>query len=132
MSYLYSKNIEKTEHHDVVVCGGGFSGFAAAYAAAREGADVILVERNFCLGGVGTQCLVNHLLGSRNVKIPTYTYDTCIGDVFDLIEDRILEMGGGIDVDDIDLSFHPYGWYAGLGVGLIFDKEKMNMKKIIG
>ena len=127
MSYLYSKNIEKTEHHDVVVCGGGFSGFAAAYAAAREGADVILVERNFCLGGVGTQCLVNHLLGSRNVKIPTYTYDTCIGDVFDLIEDRILEMGGGIDVDDIDLSFHPYGWYAGLGVGLIFDKEKMKL-----
>lgn len=127
MSYTYTKRIERYGSYDVVVCGGGFSGFAAAYAAAREGADVILVERNFCLGGVGTQCLVNHLLGARGVNKPSYTYSTCIGDVFDLIEDRILKMGGGVDVDDIDLSFHPHGWKSGLGTGLIFDKEKMKL-----
>ena len=36
-------------------------------------------------------------------------------------------MGGAIDVDSIDLSFHPHGWLSGLGTGLIFDKEKMKL-----
>ena len=62
---LYLKEIKPIGSYDVVVCGGGFSGFAAAYAAAREGSNVILVDRNGSLGGVGTQALVNHLLGMR-------------------------------------------------------------------
>lgn len=127
MSYEYVKKIDTTAYHDVIVCGGGFSGFAAAYASAREGADVLLIERGFCLGGVGTQSLVNHLLGAREFDLSGGTYNTCIGDVFDLIEDRILEMGGGVDVDNIDLDLPPHGWYGGLGVGLIFDKEKMKL-----
>ena len=43
---------------DVVVCGGGFAGIAAALAARREGAEVILLERGFMLGGLGTAGLV--------------------------------------------------------------------------
>jgi hypothetical protein len=38
---------------DVLVCGGGRAGAAAAVAAAREGADTLLVERNVVLGGNG-------------------------------------------------------------------------------
>ena len=38
---------------DVLVCGGGPAGAAAAVAAAREGADTLLVERNVVLGGNG-------------------------------------------------------------------------------
>jgi len=36
---------------DVVVAGAGISGSIAAIAAAREGADVILIERYGCPGG---------------------------------------------------------------------------------
>lgn len=45
---IYKKEISTKESFDLVVCGGGFSGFAAAYSAAREGLSVILVERNSC------------------------------------------------------------------------------------
>ncbi len=43
---------------DVAVAGGGFAGAAAALAAARQGKKVILCEREFMLGGLGTLGLV--------------------------------------------------------------------------
>ncbi|MGH2351543.1 MAG: FAD-dependent oxidoreductase [Chloroflexota bacterium] len=43
---------------DVLVVGGGPAGFAAAVAAAREGADVVLLERYGHLGGLATGGLV--------------------------------------------------------------------------
>ncbi len=43
---------------DVLVCGGGFAGISAALAAARQGAKVILLEKQFILGGLGTAGLV--------------------------------------------------------------------------
>ena len=46
------------EDMDVIVAGGGISGVAAAVAAARSGADVLLVERNGFLGGVATASLM--------------------------------------------------------------------------
>ena len=47
-----------TDSCDVLVAGGGFAGIAAALAAARTGADVLLVEREFMLGGLGTAGIV--------------------------------------------------------------------------
>ena len=43
---------------DVLVCGGGFAGISAALAAAREGKKVILLEKQYILGGLGTAGLV--------------------------------------------------------------------------
>ena len=43
---------------EVVVCGGGPAGTAAAIAAARQGAHTILLERYGCLGGLATGGLV--------------------------------------------------------------------------
>ena len=37
--------------YDVIVCGGGTSGVAAAVSAARGGAETLLVERTGSLGG---------------------------------------------------------------------------------
>ena len=45
-------------HCDVLVVGGGPAGFCAAVAAAREGADVVLLERFGYLGGLATGGLV--------------------------------------------------------------------------
>ena len=44
--------------YDVIVAGGGFAGFAAACAAAREGCRTLLVERNGFLGGAAGDALV--------------------------------------------------------------------------
>ena len=47
-----------TEQCDVLVCGGGFAGISAALAAARQGKKVILLEKQYMLGGLGTAGLV--------------------------------------------------------------------------
>lgn len=44
--------------YDVAVCGGGVAGVAAALAAARHGAKVLLIEKQFALGGLATLGLV--------------------------------------------------------------------------
>lgn len=45
-------------NYDVTVCGGGFAGISAALAAAREGKKVLLLEKEYILGGLGTAGLV--------------------------------------------------------------------------
>ena len=47
-----------TYNCDVLVCGGGVAGIAAALAAARQGKKVILLERQFMLGGLATAGLI--------------------------------------------------------------------------
>ena len=42
------------EGYDVIVCGGGTAGCAAAIAAARGGAKTLLIERSFSIGGMLT------------------------------------------------------------------------------
>ncbi|MBO4406827.1 MAG: FAD-dependent oxidoreductase, partial [Clostridia bacterium] len=47
------------KRYDLLVTGGGFTGVAAAIAAAREGLSVLLVEAGGSLGGAAANCLVN-------------------------------------------------------------------------
>merc|ERR1719409_2567391 len=49
-----ARPIRVRAHCDVLVCGGGPAGLSAALAAARTGADVILVERYGFFGGTIT------------------------------------------------------------------------------
>lgn len=44
--------------YDVVVCGAGIAGISAALAASRNNAKVLLVEREYALGGLATLGLV--------------------------------------------------------------------------
>lgn len=58
-SYTYSRQLDVEDQFDVLVAGGGPAGSAAAIAAARLGAKVLLVEATGCLGGMGTSGLVS-------------------------------------------------------------------------
>jgi len=48
-----TRNYKTVDVHDVVVCGGGPAGVAAAVAAARKGAKTLLIERGGCLAVFG-------------------------------------------------------------------------------
>jgi hypothetical protein len=50
---------DKNRYYDVIVAGGGLAGAAAAMAAAREGANVLIIEKYGFLGGMATAGLVN-------------------------------------------------------------------------
>jgi hypothetical protein len=76
--------------YDVLVAGGGPSGIAAAVAAARLGADTLLVERYGFLGGAGTAMMVNPWMsywasGGSNVQL--------IFGVLQELIDRMTAMG---------------------------------------
>ncbi len=44
--------------YDIIVLGGGFTGCAAAIAAARQGKSVLLLEASGFLGGAASNCLI--------------------------------------------------------------------------
>ena len=44
--------------YDLIVVGGGFAGVGAAISAAKNGCDVLLIEKNNCLGGAAVNALV--------------------------------------------------------------------------
>lgn len=52
------KKIPVEGEFDVVVAGGGIAGIAAALAAARQSKKVLLIEKQFILGGLATAGLV--------------------------------------------------------------------------
>jgi NADPH-dependent 2,4-dienoyl-CoA reductase/sulfur reductase-like enzyme len=57
-----ARDIPLVEDADVIVCGAGPAGVAAAITAARSGARVRLFEWRGCLGGVWTAGLLGYLL----------------------------------------------------------------------
>lgn len=52
-------NVPVERGADVIVAGGGIAGVAAAVAAARCGADVLLLEKTALLGGLATNGLIS-------------------------------------------------------------------------
>ncbi len=61
-----AREVPIVEEVDVVVCGGGPAGVAAALSAARNGARTRLIEVNGCLGGVWTAGLLTNIIDHGN------------------------------------------------------------------
>jgi len=64
--YEPSKSIPVVRETDVLVCGGGPAGIAAAFTAARAGAKVLVLERHPFLGGVWTAGALTIILDVQN------------------------------------------------------------------
>ena len=61
-----SRDIPVVDETDVVVCGGGPAGVAAAIACARQGIRTRLIELHGCLGGVWTTGALSWIIDSAN------------------------------------------------------------------
>lgn len=55
----YKKQVPVKKGYDVIVCGGGVAGVAAAVSAAKNGLSTLLLEKSNMLGGLGTLGLIN-------------------------------------------------------------------------
>jgi hypothetical protein len=80
-----TKQIPVYKKVEVVVVGGGPAGFGAAVAAAKDGANTLLVERNSFFGGTGTAGFINqfrqmyHLCGIPQEVVRRLGESGCCG-----------------------------------------------------
>ncbi len=63
-----ARELEIAGSADVIVCGGGPAGIAAALGAARNGASTMLIESAGCLGGIWSTGLLSWLIDCDNKK----------------------------------------------------------------
>ena len=99
--------METNRKFDVIVLGGGFTGCAAAIAAARQGMKVLLLEASGYLGGAASNCLI----------FPFMRYSTTLTDrdgnktqhilsrgIFTELVDELKKRGNGHCFYDEDLK----------------------------
>lgn len=73
----YSKQLTVKKHYDVIVCGGGVAGVAAAVSAANNGCSALLIEKSNILGGLGTLGLVNLFVPMCNGRGKQIIFGLC-------------------------------------------------------
>lgn len=119
----FRRDVPVGKRYDVVVCGGGPSGVAAALAAGREGLNVLLVDGQGQLGGTGTSGLVSHWLGGRSSDCSRWV----VGGVFRSLSEQAAERHVAIlPHPESGEKYQPHGWYRGqLAAGIPFDPYGM-------
>ena len=113
-------NVQKEYQCDVLVCGGGVSGFAAAVAAARSGAKTILIESGGFLGGTATKGLVAPFMTCYDAE----GKERIIKGLYSELEERLLALNGAVAADKC-LGENSYNGYRPMGhKGVLpFDQE---------
>lgn len=96
----------KQGHWHVIVCGGGLTGVCAATEAARAGAQVLLIERDGCLGGTMTNGLVGPMMCFHSPERQV------IGGMAQEVVDRLVAMGASpghiLDTSDYCHTITPF------------------------
>ncbi|MBQ7363307.1 MAG: FAD-dependent oxidoreductase [Clostridia bacterium] len=101
-----------SKRYDVAVCGGGVAGISAALAAARSGKRVVLFEREYMLGGLGTAGLIT-------IYLPIcdgYGRQVSFGIAEELLK---LSIKHGAEAD------YPANWLDGVGTRTSSDRRYM-------
>ena len=81
--------------YDLVVCGGGLTGVAAAIQARRSGVQsVAIIEKYGFLGGMATAGLINPFMPYWKQGVPPNKGGQLVFGIFDEILDRLAELGG--------------------------------------
>jgi len=102
--------------YDVVVIGGGTAGAPAGIAAARQGAQTLVVEKLSALGGVGTTGAISIYCQGNRVGFTS----TVAGGTSWIIEEKtewwrstLLEAGADV-------------WFGAIGCGVLVDDREQN------
>lgn len=103
-------DIQREYECDVLVCGGGVSGFAAAVSAARNGAKTILIESGGFLGGTATKGLVAPFMTCYDAE----GKERIIKGLYLELEKRLLELNGAVAADKCLVS-NSYNGYRPMG-----------------
>lgn len=105
-----SLSVQREYSCDVLVCGGGVSGFAAAVSSARLGAKTILVETGGFLGGTATKGLVAPFMTCYDAE----GKERIIKGLYSELEKRLVDLKGGIPADKC-LGSSSYNGYRPIG-----------------
>lgn len=120
---VYQRSIPVRYDVDVLVMGGGPAGCAAAWAAAKKGKKVLLVELGGCLGGMGTAALVPLFLGfsdgqhflsgdfARDVLDRMYAHGK---NVYTSEEDKMTGSGWVIHAESLKIAYEEILQEAGV------------------
>ena len=103
-------DVQREYECDVLVCGGGVSGFAAAVSAARNGAKTILIESGGFLGGTATKGLVAPFMTCYDAE----GKERIIKGLYLELEKRLLELNGAVSADQC-LGSNSYNGYRPMG-----------------
>ncbi len=99
------RKIPVIETYDVIVCGGGPAGCAAAIAAARLGAKTALVEKNGYLGGATVSQMVAVVLSTNGVDFQGIWHEYTA---------RLSKYDGFSGITESANSYYPkYKWLRG-------------------
>ncbi len=109
--------------YDVIICGGGPAGVAAAIAAAENGERTLLVEANSELGGTGTAGGVSHWLGGRSADCREFV----VKGIFQRLVTQAVQEGIAIAPQPSKDGFSPFGWDGNsyLTAGIPFNRFRM-------
>ena len=76
-SITINKSLVMKKKYDLIVCGGGVAGTAAAVTAAKLGHSVLLLEKSNILGGLGTLGLINLFVPMCNGRGKQIIFGLC-------------------------------------------------------